>query len=137
MTSPQYDPARQMPPGADPNAPPYPDYAPYPPVAGYPAPSTYPVSGGYYPPVPAVVMPYRRTNTMAILSLVFAFVFSPLAIVFGHMARKQIRMTGEDGDGLALAGMIIGYVSVGIALLVLAFLIPFVAIASHGVGAGS
>jgi len=132
MTSPQYDPTRQMPPGGDPNAP-YPGYAPYPPATGYQMPGTYPVSGGYYPPIPVVAVPYRKTNTYAILSLVFAFVFSPLAIVFGHMARKQIRMTGEDGDGLALAGMIIGYISVGIAVLVLALVVPFVVTVGHQV----
>jgi predicted RNA-binding protein with TRAM domain len=30
-------------------------------------------------------------------------------IVLGHIARAQIRRTGQDGDGLALAGLIIGY----------------------------
>jgi hypothetical protein len=51
-----------------------------------------------------------QTNTMAILSLVFAFVFWPLGIVFGHLARKQIRQTGEGGAGLAKAGLILSYV---------------------------
>jgi hypothetical protein len=37
----------------------------------------------------------RGTNVMSILSLVFAFVFAPLGIVFGHIAKKQIRRTGE------------------------------------------
>jgi hypothetical protein len=59
---------------------------------------------------------HRRTNLMAILSLVFAFVFSPAAIVVGHIARKQIRETGEDGDGLALAGLIVGYILTGISV---------------------
>jgi hypothetical protein len=47
---------------------------------------------------------------MAILSLVFAFVFWPLGIVFGHMARRQIRRTGEGGAGLATAGLVLGYI---------------------------
>jgi hypothetical protein len=51
---------------------------------------------------------------MAILALVFAFVFSPLAIVFGHMAKKQIRESGEDGDGLATAGLVLGYIFTGL-----------------------
>ncbi len=55
---------------------------------------------------------------MAILSLVFAFLFSPLGIVFGHMAKKQIKQTGEQGEGLATAGMILGYIFTGIGLLV-------------------
>jgi hypothetical protein len=45
---------------------------------------------------------------MAILALVFAFVFAPLGLIFGIIARRQIRKSGEEGDGLALAGAIIG-----------------------------
>jgi len=50
----------------------------------------------------------RGTNTMAILALVLAFVFAPLGLILGVIARRQIKQTGEDGDGLALAGLIIG-----------------------------
>jgi hypothetical protein len=46
---------------------------------------------------------------MAILSLVFAFVFWPLAIIFGHVGKRQIARTGEAGGGLATAGLIMGY----------------------------
>ena len=52
-----------------------------------------------------------------------ALVFGPpaiLAIVFGHIARGQIRRTGEGGRGMATAGLILGYAGlvVGIALVV-------------------
>jgi uncharacterized iron-regulated membrane protein len=47
----------------------------------------------------------QRTNLMAILSIVFAFVFSPLGIVFGIMGRKQTVERNENGRGLATAGM--------------------------------
>lgn len=52
----------------------------------------------------------QRTNVMAILSLVFAFVFWPLGIVFGVIARKQIAQTGEGGAGLAKAGFILSII---------------------------
>ncbi|MEO3746159.1 DUF4190 domain-containing protein [Plantactinospora sp. B5E13] len=52
----------------------------------------------------------RGTNVMAILSLVFAFIFAPLGIVFGAVAKKQIRQTGEQGEGLAKAGFWLGVV---------------------------
>ena len=47
---------------------------------------------------------------MAIASLVCAFLFAPLGIVFGHLSLSQIRRSGEDGRSLAIAGLVIGYV---------------------------
>lgn len=54
---------------------------------------------------------------MAVLSLVFAFVFAPLGIVFGHVARRQIRQTGEQGDTLATAGLVLSYIFTGLVVL--------------------
>ena len=59
-----------------------------------------------------------------------AFVFSPVGLVLGIVARRQIRQTGEQGDGLALAGIIVG--GIGTALAVLGFLFFFIALASVG-----
>ncbi len=60
-----------------------------------------------------------RTNAMAIAALAcgigqifFWFVAGVPAIVFGHVARRQIRASGEGGDGMALAGLILGYIGV-------------------------
>lgn len=50
------------------------------------------------------------TNGMAIASLVCAFFCSPLGIIFGFIARSQIKRTGQNGDGLALAGIILSIV---------------------------
>jgi len=72
------------------------------------------------------VPPVRETNGYAIASLACGlaqFVFGPLAtipaIVFGHMARYQIKRTGEQGDGLALAGLILGWTTVILGILFL------------------
>jgi hypothetical protein len=73
----------------------------------------------------------NRTNTLAVVSLVagigsfFAhivpgvggFTVALIAVITGFMARRQIRETGEQGMGMATAGMIIG--AVHIALLIL------------------
>jgi hypothetical protein len=64
----------------------------------------------------------RGTNVMAILSLVFAFVFSPLGIVFGHIAKSQIRRTGEGGSGLATAGLILSYIFTILGIAYFAFI---------------
>jgi hypothetical protein len=58
----------------------------------------------------------RKTNRLAIASLICAFVpvyGTVLAIVLGHTARKQIRVSREGGAGLAAVGMGIGYLFVG------------------------
>jgi hypothetical protein len=72
--------------------------------------------------------PVAKINGLAIASLVCGlaqFMFGPLstipAIVFGHMARSQIKRTGEQGTGLALAGLILGWAAVilGIVIIVI------------------
>lgn len=113
---------------------PYPPEQPYPP--GYPGQPVqgYPQSGPGYPAYGhpyATYGPAAQTNTMAILALIFAFVFSPLGIVFGHIARKQIRERGEGGQGLATAGMIVGYVFTGLMVLYCGATIIFVMLAAN------
>ena len=124
----------QQPPqyGQQPGYPPPPGYGQQPYGQQYPPPfepqpayqqQQYPPPPGYgaYPP------PAAPTNTMAILALVLAFVFAPLGIVFGIIARKQISETGEQGDGLALAGIIIGGVFTALFVIVIVFWIIFIA----------
>jgi len=62
------------------------------------------------------VTPLDKTNGLAIASFACGlgqFVFGPLAtipaIVFGHMALHQIKRSGEQGAGLALGGLILGW----------------------------
>ncbi|TSE01643.1 DUF4190 domain-containing protein [Skermania sp. ID1734] len=64
-----------------------------------------------------------RTNSLAIAALVLGFVFPVIAIPIGHIACSQIRRTGEQGRGMALTGLILGYISVlFILFVILAFL---------------
>ena len=60
----------------------------------------------------------QKTNTMAILGLVFAFVFTPLGIVFSAIGLKQIKERREGGRGLALTGLILSIVFLVIGILV-------------------
>jgi hypothetical protein len=107
--------------------PPPPQYGPppgyAPPLPGYGAPPGY----GYPPPYP------RPTNQLAIVSLVLAFVFPPAGLVVGIVARRQIRRTGEDGDGLALAGAIVGGIATALFVLFIVFwIIAFAALSANG-----
>ena len=63
----------------------------------------------------------RKTSSLAIASLVsgilgwtlLPFIGTIVAIITGHMARSEIRASqGQlDGDGLAIAGLVLGWVS--------------------------
>ena len=50
-----------------------------------------------------------RRTALAIASLICAFLFAPLGIIFGHISLSQIKRTGEEGHGLAVAGLVISY----------------------------
>jgi hypothetical protein len=70
---------------------------------------------------------------MAILALVMAFVFAPAGLILGIVARRQIKQTGEEGDGLALAGIIVGGLFTAIfVLLIVIWIIAIVSISSGG-----
>lgn len=64
----------------------------------------------------------RPQNSLALVSLIAGIaswtvapvIASVVAIVCGHMARNQIRQTGEDGDQLAVIGLALGYVHVAL-----------------------
>jgi hypothetical protein len=51
-----------------------------------------------------------KTNTLAIVGFILAFVVTVAGIVVSFIALGQIKKTGEGGHGLALAGVILGFV---------------------------
>ncbi|MGV3103235.1 DUF4190 domain-containing protein [Rothia sp. 88186D007BW] len=59
---------------------------------------------------------------MAILSLVFAFLINIVGVILGFIALNQIKRTGEKGRGLAIAGIVIGALSLLASILFFAFL---------------
>ena len=77
----------------------------------------------------------RQTSTLAVVSLVFGilgwtllpFLGSLVAVVCGHMARGEIRRAqgGLEGDGMAVAGLVLGYIVIGLSLLAVLALILF------------
>jgi hypothetical protein len=78
----------------------------------------------------------RQTSTLAIVALVggvlgwtlLPFIGSIVAIITGHMARAEIRREPQrlEGDGLALAGLVMGWLSVALWILaVLVFVLFF------------
>lgn len=72
---------------------------------------------------------YRSSNsTLAVVSLIFGIVTwialpvigAIVAVICGHMARAEIRRAPDnsiDGDGLAVAGLVLGYVQLAFAVV--------------------
>lgn len=70
----------------------------------------------------------RRTNGLAVASLVVSVVglvaccgsvSGIVGAILGHVARRRIRRTGEAGAGMALAGILVGWIGLAIFLLAL------------------
>lgn len=58
-----------------------------------------------------------RVNTVAIVAFVAAFVVGLVGLILGHVARAQIRRTGEAGWGFATFALVLGYWSTALAVL--------------------
>lgn len=105
------------------NPPPYGEIPPTPTGYGQYPPTPYPGYGGY----PAGYPQARGTNSMAIASLIAAFLVAPLGIVFGHISLSQLKKSGEDGKGLAVAGLVIGYTLTALTVIAVVGAILFTA----------
>ncbi|MEU8180186.1 DUF4190 domain-containing protein [Micromonospora sp. NPDC049044] len=141
-----YEPPRDQ----SPYAPPPAGQSPYGPPADEPSPygqqgphqsghwsqqPPYPPQGPYAQYGPPTG-PGRGTNVLAILSLIFAFVFPPAGAVLGHLAKRQIRTSGEEGDQLATWGLILGYVFTGLTVLACCGWLALVAFGNTGDSGG-
>ena len=89
------------------------------------------------PPPPFVQDPYRGyapysspmpvaagTNGFAIASLITGLLCIPvLALIFGYVAKSQIRASGyqQQGSGMATAGIVLGWVSLALVVLFIFF----------------
>ena len=63
----------------------------------------------------------QKTNTLAIVGLVLAFIAAPIGAIISFVALGQIKKTGEGGRGLALAGAILGILFTVFYILVIIF----------------
>ncbi|MCD7101085.1 DUF4190 domain-containing protein [Pseudoclavibacter sp. 13-3] len=92
----------------------------------------------YGTPVPAQrfssqggsVLPSAKTNVLSIISLIcgvlsvvtfFQLLGLPgiAAVITGHIGLSQIKRRGEQGRGMGLAGLIMGYITVAVGLVLL------------------
>ncbi len=97
-------------------------------------------------PVPAIPGAPKRDSGLAIASLVcgiaawtiFPVVAAIAAVITGHLAKKEIRESGGTmgGDGMALAGLLMGYIQLGLFVLgIIVVLVVLLALVPAGSGA--
>ena len=85
--------------------------------------------------VPPQFTAYRppRTNSLAIAEFFTGGITAVPAVVLGHKARRQIRMTGEQGGGMATAGLVLGWTAIALfALLIVVIVLASAAYTTHG-----
>ena len=135
-------------PSADPTYPPtqaYP-YQPYQPGNTYQAANPYqqPYAYGYSDPYGQMGYPApRSTEGLAIASLVvscvgvlglcaygFGGLLGIVGAILGHVARGRIRRSGAEGDGMALAGIIVGWIAAAVGILIIVVMIVAVVFVS-------
>jgi hypothetical protein len=102
-----------------------------------------PAAPFYYPPAYYGPPPTGGTDGKAIGSLVCALaapfvcgLSSIVAVILGHQSRREARRAGREPSGLALAGLIIGYLGVAAAVAFLALVVVGTATSAHCVGDG-
>jgi Domain of unknown function (DUF1707)/Domain of unknown function (DUF4190) len=92
-----------------------------------------------HPAPPAWLPGPARTNSLAAGALLCGLgqmCFGPLAtvpaIALGHMARREIRRTGELGMGLATVGLVLGWAGAALFILTALLIVAAVAILRPG-----
>jgi len=87
----------------------------------------YPVPYGGVPTSPPHNVLAWVSLGLAIGFVIFGVLTSIPAIICGHIARGQIRRTGEQGSAAALTGLVLGYVFTALAVLGSAAIVLFYA----------
>lgn len=100
-----------------------------------PQPQAYIAPQPQLQPRPQAPTTLAATNTYAVVAVILAFIQPIAGIVFGHLALSQIKRTGDGGRGLALTGLLLGYIYIAFILLFVIFYVSMIAIAIGSLGA--
>ena len=74
---------------------------------------------------PAAVEPPGGVNRLAVVAFVLGLLVNPVAVVFGHLALRQIAESGGRGKRFAITGLVLGYASLVALVLLVPALIVF------------
>ncbi len=124
----QPNPTPEQPASGAPVPPPAPPYATPPQQQGYPSAAQGYQPAAYPPPAYGYGGGYaqQKTNALSIVSMISSIVGfiwilpiigSIAGVIMGHISLTQIKRTGEKGRGMALAGLIVGYAGLALAVV--------------------
>lgn len=99
------------------------------------APQPFPIQhqqAGYGNAYAPATLPNSTTATVSLILGIVAWFALPLigaigAVICGHIARNEIRQSGGriGGDGMALAGLILGYLQISLVALAICGMVGF------------
>lgn len=94
---------------------------------------TAPVPHSPYQPVMAQTSGLATGSLVCGVLEVFTGGLSAIpAVILGHMARSEIRATGKRGDGMAIAGLVLGYLAIAGWVIVILAVIALAAASGPG-----
>ena len=92
-----------------------------------------------YAPEPPPRTNPPRTNPLAVAALVcgigqfFTLGLGTIpAVILGHMSHRQIRRTGEQGRGMATAGLVLGWIGVALWVIFITIVLFAAVSVTHG-----
>jgi len=118
-----------------------------PPAIAPPAPAPYVPAYVPYQGYPVPVMaPGRPTNGLSIAAMIVSIVglvgvpcygvggivIGLVGAILGHAARRQVKERNEEGNGMAVAGIAIGWTAVGIGVIVVGAIVALFASLANG-----
>ena len=89
--------------------------------------------------------PAQQTEPMAIVSMILGifslvsclFPMAIVAVILGHMSKSKIRQDPSyTGDGMATTGLVMGYITIGLTLIIVIFYIIFFVVLFGAAAAG-
>ena len=91
--------------------------------------SVSPNSEFQFQPSPSMYSPPPKTAGLAIAAFVVALFFSPLGLILGYLARREIRASNGNlgGSGFATTAIVLGWISVAVFFFLVVLVITIAA----------
>jgi uncharacterized membrane protein len=73
-----------------------------------------------------------KLNTLAVVAVIFAFVFSLVGVILGHVSLNQIKKNGERGRNWAIWALVLSYLGLIAYIPIIVAIVAAGAVAAGG-----